>query len=130
VRDEPNYYITAQSTKRNPDLLIPGGPIKGNAYRRKLVDLEDKQESCRDEEGDKEESSAPQTDDLFSRLQQQANRYYHLDSNPTIKCHRCREFGHMARACPNGQVRLNCILCGQDNHESYDCTAKLCFKCN
>ena len=29
-------------SKRNPDLLIPGGPIKGNQYLRKLVDLKDK----------------------------------------------------------------------------------------
>lgn len=29
---EGNYYICARSTKRNPDLLIPGGTLKGNMY--------------------------------------------------------------------------------------------------
>ena len=32
---ESNYYITAINTKRNPDLIIPGGAIKGNMYFRK-----------------------------------------------------------------------------------------------
>lgn len=32
-RDENgSYYICARSTKRNPDLLIPGGALKGNMY--------------------------------------------------------------------------------------------------
>ena len=53
-----------------------------------------------------------------------------MDLNPTIKCRRCGEFGHMMRECPNERKRLNCILCGSDGHESFDCNAKLCFKCN
>lgn len=33
--------------------------------------------------------------------------------------------------CPNEvRKRLNCILCGQDDHLSFDCTQTLCFKCN
>ena len=32
-----NYYITALNTKRNPDLLIPGGALKGNMYFRKHI---------------------------------------------------------------------------------------------
>ena len=53
-----------------------------------------------------------------------------MDLNPTIKCRRCGEFGHMMRECPNERKRLNCILCGSDGHESFECNAKLCFKCN
>ena len=32
-----SYYITALNTKRNPDLLIPGGALKGNMYFRKTI---------------------------------------------------------------------------------------------
>ena len=34
---DSNYYITALNTKRNPDLLIPGGALKGNMYFRKTI---------------------------------------------------------------------------------------------
>jgi len=42
VRDDNsgNYYITAINTKRNPDLIIPGGAIKGNMYFRKHIDTD------------------------------------------------------------------------------------------
>ena len=66
---------------------------------------------------------------MYSRMQNQMARYY-TESNPTIKCRNCRQFGHMARECPNERSRPNCILCGSDKHDSVDCTAKLCFKCN
>lgn len=68
-------------------------------------------------------------DDMFSKLKNQQSRYY-IESNPTIKCRNCREFGHMARECPNEHKRLSCILCGKDTHDSFDCHEKLCFKCN
>ena len=55
---------------------------------------------------------------------------YYIESNPTIKCRNCKEFGHMAKECPNERSRPNCILCGKDTHDSFDCDAKLCFKCN
>ena len=35
---ENNYYISSMNTKRNPDLIIPGGSIKGNMYFKKRVD--------------------------------------------------------------------------------------------
>ena len=41
---------------------------------------------------------------MFSKLQQQGSRYY-IDMNPTIKCHRCKEFGHKTRECPNERQR-------------------------
>ena len=31
-RDDSGYYISSHNTKRNPDLIIPGGAIKGNMY--------------------------------------------------------------------------------------------------
>ena len=33
-----NYYISSMNTKRNPDLIIPGGSLKGNMYFKKRVD--------------------------------------------------------------------------------------------
>jgi len=74
VRDEPNYYISAFAAKRNPDLLIPGGPIKGNAYKRNLVDLaKTNEDSAKEEEEDKgvpeEDSAASVGEDHFSKLQ-------------------------------------------------------------
>lgn len=68
-------------------------------------------------------------DDMFSRLKNQMARYY-TEDNPTIKCRNCKQFGHMAKECPNERRRPNCILCGKDTHDSFDCDAKLCFKCN
>lgn len=68
-------------------------------------------------------------DDAFSKLKNQVSRYF-IDSNPTIKCRNCKEFGHFARECPNERKGLNCILCGKDTHDSFDCNEKLCFKCN
>ena len=38
-RDDSTYYITAIDTKRNPDLIIPGGAIKGNMYFRRHIGL-------------------------------------------------------------------------------------------
>ena len=68
-------------------------------------------------------------DDMFSKMKNQMARYY-IEFNPTIKCRNCKEFGHMAKECPNERSRPNCILCGKDTHDSFDCDAKLCFKCN
>ena len=34
---EGGYYITSLNTKRNPDLLIPGGALRGNMYFRKTL---------------------------------------------------------------------------------------------
>ena len=55
---------------------------------------------------------------------------YWAEENITIKCHNCKQFGHMAKDCPNETKKLTCILCGSDTHESFDCTEKMCFKCN
>ena len=56
-------------------------------------------------------------------------RYWEKD-NITLKCHNCKQFGHLAKECPNDTKKLTCILCGKDDHESFDCTEKMCFKCN
>ena len=134
-RDDNNYYVTSVNAKRNPDLIIPGGAIKGNMYFRRHVDP-DKEEPLA---ADSQVGLVPETvvdddddlgeDDLFSKMKNRMARYY-TDSNPTIKCRNCKEFGHMARECPNERSRQNCILCGKDTHDSFDCDAKLCFKCN
>ncbi len=68
-------------------------------------------------------------DDAFEKMKNQTARYF-LESNPTIKCRNCMEYGHMARECSNRTKRPNCILCGKDTHDSFSCTEKSCFKCN
>ena len=60
-----------------------------------------------------EEEDEMGEDDLFSRMKNRMARYY-TDSNPTIKCRNCKQFGHMARECPNERSRPNCILCGSN----------------
>ena len=68
--------------------------------------------------------------DAFENLKKLKGQRYWAEENPTIKCHNCREFGHMQRDCPNARKRMNCILCGKDTHDSFDCNEKMCFKCN
>jgi hypothetical protein len=68
-------------------------------------------------------------DDAYEKMKNQTARYF-IESNPTIKCRNCLEYGHMARDCVNQTKRLNCILCGKDTHDSFSCTEKTCFKCN
>jgi hypothetical protein len=121
--DGGNYYICARSTKRNPDLLIPGGTLKGNMY------FQSKASGKKDDADKSAEASESDDDDAFSKLKNQISRYF-IESNPTIKCRNCKEFGHFARECPNERKGLNCILCGKDTHDSFDCNEKLCFKCN
>lgn len=76
-----------------------------------------------------EGSETETEDDAFSKLKNQISRYFN-ETNPTIKCRNCKEFGHFARECPNERSRMNCILCGKDTHDSFECNEKLCFKCN
>lgn len=32
--------------------------------------------------------------------------------------------------CTNEKVKPICILCGNNTHDSFDCDAKMCFRCN
>ena len=81
------------------------------------------------EEGEMKSSQSEQSDDDYKKLKQKVARYY-ADDNPTIKCRNCKQFGHFGKDCPNERLRLNCILCGKDTHDSFECSEKLCFKCN
>ena len=128
--DQPSVYITALNTKRNPDLLIPGGALKGNMYFKKTngVDVEDGETKSQEDLPEPVEGE-DSTEDDYKKLKAQVSRYF-ADSNPTIKCRNCKTFGHMARDCPNERKGLNCILCGKDTHDSFECNEKLCFKCN
>ena len=56
-----NYYICARSTKRNPDLLIPGGALKGNMYFQSKSDAKKEEEKSG-------EASDLDDDDAFSKL--------------------------------------------------------------
>ena len=49
--ERANYYITALNTKRNPDLLIPGGTLKGNMYFKRTI-------RQKEEEGQLEQSES------------------------------------------------------------------------
>ena len=53
-----------------------------------------------------------------------------FEENPALKCHNCRQFGHLSKECPNETKRATCILCGKDSHDSFDCNEKMCFRCN
>jgi hypothetical protein len=119
-------YITSLNTKRNPDLLVPGGALKGNMYFKLTNGTNGAvEEEC---EVKSNESEADSTDD-YKKLKSQVSRYYQ-ESNPTLKCRNCKQFGHFARECPNERKLMNCILCGKDTHDSFECSEKLCFKCN
>lgn len=107
---------------------MPGGKLlAGNTYFKQK--LEEKPASEAEDGEAAAESEVNGSEDEFKKMQQQVARYY-LTDNPTIKCRNCKQFGHMQRDCPNERSRLNCILCGKDTHDSFECTEKLCFKCN
>jgi hypothetical protein len=124
-----SYYICSRSVKRNPDLLIPGGALKGNMYFKQRVGEVDQPNQPSEGEVKSEKSETDDGGEAFNKLKNQVSRYF-IDSNPTIKCRNCKEFGHFARECPNERKGMNCILCGKDTHDSFDCNEKLCFKCN
>ena len=52
IRDESNYYLMAIAgggANRNPDLIVPGGSIKGNSYKRKLIGSKEDEDSFDDD---------------------------------------------------------------------------------
>lgn len=112
-------------TRRNPDILMPGGTLKGNLYVKRSHELSSESDS------ENLQASEPELSELdeFERMKKAVTRYY-KEKNPTRKCKNCKEFGHMSYECANERRRLNCILCGKDTHDSFDCDEKLCFKCN
>ena len=110
LRELKRSYLSTISTKFNPDLLAPNGFIRGNTYFSKNpVPKEDQQEQSMTEE----KSVLEEEDEDFEKLmKKQGSRYWGGD-NPTIKCHNCRQFGHMAKECPNETYKGICILCGK-----------------
>ena len=150
IRNQREYkrsYLSTISTRYNPDMIVGGSLgetktfIRGNEYfmeqpKPKVTDEREKSP----EEGEFSEPEQPAKDDKdeaedseqseFDRLQKVKGQRYWAQENITMKCHNCKQFGHMARECPNDTKRLNCILCGKDTHESFDCNEKMCFKCN
>jgi hypothetical protein len=121
-------YISNFNNKRNPDLLIPGGALKGNLYFKQDELVEAGTITDPVDLSPLSDESDSGIDD-YKKLKSQISRYY-ADDNPTIKCRNCKLFGHIAAECPNDRKRMNCILCGNDSHDSFECTGKLCFKCN
>jgi hypothetical protein len=125
-------YISALNTRRNPDLLLPGGKfLKGNQYF-KGNEADQKRDASMDEKSGMEEEeneSDKEGDKQFDKMMKNSSRYF-LGENPFIRCKNCNESGHWARECPNETKRAACILCGKDTHDSFTCTEKICFKCN
>ena len=77
-REDNGYYISALATgskRKNPDLILPGGFIKGYVYRSDVVEVEEKKEGEKrlEKETDQEikvnEEESICRDDMFSRLQ-------------------------------------------------------------
>lgn len=66
-------YITSLNTRRNPDLLVPGGALKGNMYFK----LNNGTNGAVEEECEvkSNESEADSTDD-YKKLKSQVSRYY------------------------------------------------------
>jgi hypothetical protein len=146
-------YLSTISTRYNPDLIVGSvfGEkkkefIRGNEYfmeQAKEVKIKDERELEQIEEGEvseKEEAKQPleaeqpeaedSEESAFENMKKLKGTRYWAEENITVKCHNCKQFGHMSRECPNDTKRMNCILCGKDNHESFDCNEKMCFKCN
>ena len=88
-------------------MLAPGGCLKGFEYFSENVDKQNGEKKQSEEACDvpiMHSSSSPEEDqeecEEFDKMKKQVNRYF-MELNPTIKCIRCKEFGHMARECPN-----------------------------
>lgn len=132
--------------------MLPGTAfLKGNLYFKKYdsqsvaaaataakeEDEEDKNESRQqagrwpidEAENEDEDDDENGGEDTFMKMKNQEVRYFN-DENPTIKCKNCKNYGHWASVCPNDTKRDNCILCGNDSHDSFSCDTKLCFRCN
>lgn len=123
----PNYINTLNSF-RNPDILTGDQRryLAGNKYRAKMVNDEDdlnEQLKLDDEKlDDKTKEDAEKSDSDVSDDPKNTSRYYSLDSK-SIRCHNCKEIGHMARNCPNESRLPLCKFCGLE-HGMYDqCTA-------
>eukprot|EP00826_Nyctotherus_ovalis_P055888 TRINITY_DN7472_c0_g3_i4.p1 TRINITY_DN7472_c0_g3~~TRINITY_DN7472_c0_g3_i4.p1 ORF type:complete len:291 (-),score=96.22 TRINITY_DN7472_c0_g3_i4:53-925(-) len=103
----PGKKLQMENSKRNVDILWTGLDfLKGNRYEV-------------GEDGKKEE------------VGDASNQERYFTDKSTIRCHKCREFGHMSMSCPNEQVLDKvCIYCGMHGHEQFDCPNRLCFKCN
>jgi hypothetical protein len=64
-------------------------------------------------------------------LSTQKLRYFNT-SNPTKKCFKCGESGHMSINCPNNSVLFEpiCFRCSMPGHKSKDCKYVKCFRCH
>ena len=131
-------YLSTISTNCNPDLLVGqacgnSSFIRGNLYFLKQQRSEENSSQKEKEEKSSGEDSNDDDDsedeELDTKINSKNQRYWE-EGNITIKCHNCRQFGHIARECPNETKLKSCILCGEDTHNSFDCNKKMCFKCN
>lgn len=120
-RDLRRAYLSTLSTRFNPDILVGFSDlvkdgkgitfIRGDEYFSKQKDetKEKETDSCNDQADNQTEAAAElnkkqvhqsededETEgDAFDKLKSAKGQRYFCDSNPTIKCHNCKQFGHM-----------------------------------
>ena len=137
-KEHKRNYLSTISAKFNPDLLIGGenGFIRGNEYysgkkkkSKSKKAVEPKERAPSDEEESSNHSEGDE-DDLLETMKKLGSGRYWTEENIAVKCHNCREFGHLAKECPNETKKPACILCTKDTHDSFNCTEKMCFRCN
>ena len=113
-----NADLQMANSRRKADLLYCGAKfIKGNRY-----DLANK-------DGEKAQTPKEEEPEKPANGKKREERYF-MDKS-TIRCRKCKEFGHISTVCPNDGISDKvCIYCAETTHEQYDCMNRLCFKCN
>lgn len=53
--------------------------------------------------------------------------YKSRPSTPKVKCHSCKQFGHIANNCDKQYKPEVCIMCGIEGHNFHSCNKKLCL---
>jgi len=87
-----------------------------------LLSEKSNQEKTEEKEEDlNQESSADQYD-----LSKKTNRYFEPMNFNNIRCHKCKELGHISFDCEDHKI---CYLCGDRGHTRQTCTNELCFNC-
>lgn len=64
--------------------------------------------------------------DFMQEIQKMPINRYLEDGPKGPKCHRCREYGHSIKKCPNVIKTPKCIICGETGHTDARCPQKLC----
>ena len=129
--------LQMENSRRNLDILFSGANfIKGSRY-----EVADKDHSKLNLNGNKGEASesnkengvgqegSKENNESEKNAEKKEDRYF--TDKSTVRCRKCKQFGHMSMGCPNEAVYDRvCIYCAEPTHEQFDCPNRLCFKCN